>query len=84
MIYVIIRHDFDQVENREPVSTRVEGYMENEEDVVEYVEDFNNSDIYYVCNCKYFRTITEYSKLYSRNKFPYLTYQGINKIILEG
>lgn len=70
MIYLLIRHGFDSMENYNPEYTKIYGYVETEEKANEIINEFNN------------RTEGRYEGYYTINKklYPYLSYKKVNKI----
>jgi len=70
MIYLLIKHGFDSMENHNPEYIKYYGYVESEEKANEIVNEFNS------------RTEGRYQGYYTFDKklYPYLSYIIINKI----
>ena len=74
-IYLIIKHDFDNLENRDAHEISHYGYIESEELAKEFIENYNSSALYSSNNvwCKKY-------KGWDKKIYPYLSYKEIEKI----
>ena len=74
-VYLMMIHEFDNLENRNAEKISPYGYMEDEDLTIEFINHYNSSILYS-------KDETWYRKYqgWDHNTYPYLSYQEISKI----
>ncbi len=75
IIYLIMIHEFDNLENRDGKEVSPYGYMKDEELTIEFINHYNSSILYS-------KDGTWYRKYqgWDNNTYPYLSYEKINEV----